>query len=145
MQVDSKSLVNSMVWNPADQFRHHTSLIPVDKCTQTRFTAVSATRTMIAVQAFQISRYSFAVRRMSQEMWGMWETSEADEFDRWVYLWKEDPGPQKWVDYSYHDSEWGILYSLGGYIRVDGLALLTPGGTMNVQVQSRELPPEACN
>jgi hypothetical protein len=139
---DAKSLVNSMVWDPADQFRHHTRRIPVDKCTQTRFTAVSATRTIIAVQSFVLSRYYFAVRRISN---GVWVSSQARELDKWVELRKDSPGPRGIVVGKLRPTQWSTVYSSGGNVSVDGLALLIPGGTMNMQVQSRPLPPEECN
>jgi hypothetical protein len=140
-QGDSKSLVNSMVWNPAGHFRRHTSLIPVESCTQTRFTAVSAMRTIKAVQVFHISRYDFAWRIIEE---GRWVTWDAGRFSRWVKIWKEGTGLQEWVNHSFRPLEWKTIYSSGGYVRADGPALLTPVGTMNVQVESRALPPEAC-
>lgn len=44
-----------------------------------------------------------------------------------------------------HGNQWKGVYSSAGYIRVDGLGLLMPGQTMNVEQQMRALPPHECH
>jgi hypothetical protein len=143
-QPDANALANSMDWNPEDHFRRHTRHIPVDKCTQTRFAAVSATRTIIGVASFELVRYYFALREYDEDE-EEWKTLNAGKSSKWVDIWKIRVGTLEFLGTRNRSEEWKIVYSPEVYWRVEGPAMLTPGGTMNLQLQSRELPREECN
>jgi hypothetical protein len=141
-QPEAEAFVNSMEWITESHFRRHLSITPVDKCTQTRFTAVSATRTIIATESFTLSRYNFALRAYNN---GRWWTKDGGQYTQWVNIWKVGTGRHEWVDNSYRNEEWETVYSSEGYYRVEGPAKLTPGGMINLQLESQELPPEKCH
>jgi hypothetical protein len=96
---------------------------------------------MIGMHVFEIDQYYFA--RRSKKRVGFrsrYQTTEGHIFSNWVDI--PQPGS---VDWSPRSDKWKVVYSGGGWVRVDGLSLLTPEGTMNTQVQSRPLPREECD
>jgi hypothetical protein len=139
--------VHSINWNHLPQRIPAIDDILIDACTQARFTAVSVTRTVVGMQAFEIKEYYFA-RREKQDI-GIgtapgdlrWQTVQMEKWDHWVDLRQEESG---WVSWTPSPDSWSNVYSGDGYVRADGAGRLTPQGTMNVQVESRALPPEQC-
>jgi hypothetical protein len=93
------------------------------------------------MQTFKIQKYHFA--RCEKRGSGWWQTVQVAEFDHWVFL-SQDPWTD-WVDSSDSPNEWKEVYSKYGYVRADGLSLMLPEQTMNVQVEYRgPLRPEQC-
>jgi hypothetical protein len=68
---------------------------------------------------------------------------KAHRFDTWVDLTKDKKGNVEWSERT--ASVWKTVYSSEGYLRVEGLSLLKPGETHNLQVEFQPLPPEECH
>jgi hypothetical protein len=59
----ARNLINSMVWAKEDKAIPIRKHIWFKECVQGRLAALTVARTMVAVQAFTVKRYSFSVRR----------------------------------------------------------------------------------
>jgi hypothetical protein len=138
LQNASEYLGNSMLWNPEDQMVDTRRPIAIDGCTQSRLTAVSVMRTMIAVNAFQLEKYYWCIRRRRKWVFWRWETVQEGIFDVWMDV-------EGIVVPSAMGDEWKTVYSSGGYMRVDGLSLMIPGRTMIGQIEDWALPPQECS
>jgi hypothetical protein len=121
----------SMLWYREDDIDPYDRRIVVPACTQTWLSAVSVSRTIMAVNSFRITSYNWETRGTG---------SQEGVSDTWMDVVMDNRGI---VGAS--STGWQRVYSSAGYVRVDGLCMLSPGGTMIVQIMRQELPPQNCH
>jgi hypothetical protein len=133
---DAKYLANSMIWENTDQITPIRRRLSIDGCTQSRLTAVSATRYILLYQVFEIKSYWFARRKngfvLGRYSGWQWLTTEKHFYNHWVDVRKNGPSPEASVTLSPRLNEWKVVRAAAGWVRADGLSVLTSGGTMLV-------------
>jgi hypothetical protein len=142
VQRVANSVVNSMLWVHEEETRHHGLIFyRTPACTEAWMTSTSAVRTITAFSGFRVTHYNWNVE--SHGRW--WKSSKGGDSDTWMDITKDNNGKVS----ARSTGSW-MVYSSGGYVKVDSLSLLGLGGPDEEvftirQVQTAPLPLQDCH